>query len=102
MAFYAPLAPGVTGKVATIAITLFGVIGTVLYLRQSARRRKEAEKSLRHYYFLSAASFLVWALSINDNFSTLLDIPAQAKILILPSTVFLLPLIDDELTSRGI
>lgn len=102
LAFYAPLAPGATGKVATIAITLLGVIGTVLYLRQSARRLKEAEKPLRHYYFLSAASFLVWALSINDNFSTLLGIPAQAKILILPCTVFLLPLIDDELTSRGI
>lgn len=102
LAFYAPLASGATGKVATIVITLIGVIGTDLYLRQSARRLKESEKPLRHYYFLSVVSFLVWALSINDSFSTLLGIPEQAKILILPCTVFLLPLIDDELTSRGI
>ncbi|MFO0015139.1 MAG: hypothetical protein ACK52U_01100 [Synechococcaceae cyanobacterium] len=103
LAFYGPLSSLIAeNAVALIVATGIGVIGTVLYLRQSSRHLKAPERPLPHYYALSAFAFLVWALCINAPLATLLGISSLWKNLILACTVFLIPLIDDELAYRGL
>jgi hypothetical protein len=103
LAFYGPLSSIIAeNAVALIVATGIGVIGTVLYLRQSSRHLKDPERPLPHYYVLSGIAFLVWALCINAPLATLLGISSLWKNVILACTVFLFPLIDDELAYRGL
>lgn len=103
LAFYAPLSSMVSENSAALVVaTVIGVIGTILYLRQSARHLKDQEKPLPHYYVLSGFAFLIWAFSINQQFASLLGISSLWKSLFLACTIFLLPLVDDELGSRGV
>lgn len=103
LAFYGPLSSVIAeNAVALILATVIGVIGTVLYLRQSSRELMIPERPLPHFYVLSGIAFLVWALCINAPLATLLGVSSLWKNVILACTVFLLPLIDDELASRGL
>lgn len=103
LAFYGPLSSMVAESAAAISVTTgIGLIGTILYLRQSTRHLKDPDKPLPHYYVLSGIAFLVWALCINSPLATLLGISSIWKNVILACTVFLFPLIDDELANRGL
>jgi len=103
LAFYVP-ALGLTGvrtdHVALLLLTAVGVVGTVLYLVVAARKQPGSNAPV-WFYALAALAFLGWAIGTVPEVAGLTGLSAGVVSLVLPISVFLIPGIDEAITTRS-
>jgi hypothetical protein len=111
LAFFVPAsaAAAAADARAHLLALVIGIVGNVLYLRWTARRLPKGKRVLPHYYWLSTWAFLIWAFTTSaplvDSLPSglLFGIPNSVSVgIVLLATVFLTPVVDDELAARGI
>lgn len=79
-------------------ILLLGVFGTVGYL---VARSDRSRPPRWYFYVLSVIAFLAWALGTSSVGQDLFAFPDAAAKIMLPSGVFIVPLVDELLTRRA-
>src|SRR5260221_2301874 len=100
IAFFAPLAAFVSGdQNLLIAIAAAGLVGTFIYLFNSAKNAEPAKKPRPYFYVLACISFAVWAIATSQ-LATMIGLTAKASSVMLGITVFLVPGIDMLLSPK--
>lgn len=101
LAFFVPIAAilGANQGNVLFAALVASAIGTVGYLWLSARALPPAEQPLPHFYVLAVVAFGCWSLTTAPNVRAVFNIDETTAAVILPFSVFLIPLADGVLSA---
>jgi len=99
LAFFVPIAAilGDDRRPWLITVLVVGVVGTAGYLWLAARRVRDDERPLPHFYVLACVAFLCWAIGTSAGVAGLVGFDGVESGVILGLAVFVVPLADDVL-----